>query len=201
VNDYSDLDKKQLRNKFLKSREELNPALSLAESEDILGKILNLHIYQKAKSIMFYMSCRQEVNTQDMINRALKDGKKIALPAIIDKNAKIMKAFAISKLEEASDKIMGIRQPDTNAKNEIDAKTLDLIFVPGVVFDKDCNRIGYGQGYFDKWLKGLKKDKLVGLAYDFQIIDKIPTQEFDEPLGMIISGKRIIKREDKIKTT
>jgi 5-formyltetrahydrofolate cyclo-ligase len=183
----------------LKLREALNPNLSLSESKDILDKILNLNIYQKAKSIMFYMSCRQEVNTQDMINFALKDAKKVAIPAIIDKDKKIMKAFVISKLEEARQEIMGIRQPKIDAKNEIDAETLDLIFVPGVVFDKDCNRIGYGQGYFDRWLKNVKKNKVAGLAYDFQIIDKIPTEEFDESLGMIISGKRIINRKNKLK--
>jgi 5-formyltetrahydrofolate cyclo-ligase len=188
-----DLDKKELRNRFLKMRETIAPDLAASESKKILGKLENLPIYQKAKTIMFYQSVRGEVNTQEMISRALKNGKKAALPAIIDKNKRIMGAFAFCDFS-ACDTVMGIKQP--KIENEISKDEIGLIVVPGIVFDEDCYRVGYGRGYFDRWLKGIAKEKIVGLAYDFQIVNKVAREEFDEPLGMIISGKRIVKQKN-----
>ncbi|MDR0822587.1 MAG: 5-formyltetrahydrofolate cyclo-ligase [Endomicrobium sp.] len=193
VNAYTDLDKKRIRNRFLKMRETISPSLSVSESKEIVGKIQNMPIYQKAKTIMLYQAIRGEVDSQEIINLAVKDGKKVVFPAVIDKSKKTMGAFAFSESEEAGNIVMGIKQPEI--KNEISKDEIDLIVVPGVVFDEDCYRVGYGQGYFDRWLKGIKKEKIVGLAYDFQIIDRVPRESFDESLGMIVSGKRIVRQK------
>jgi 5-formyltetrahydrofolate cyclo-ligase len=174
-------------------RETISPSLSVSESKEIVGKIQNMPIYQKAKTIMLYQAIRGEVDSQEIINLAVKDGKKVVFPAVIDKSKKTMGAFAFSESEEAGNIVMGIKQPEI--KNEISKDEIDLIVVPGVVFDEDCYRVGYGQGYFDRWLKGIKKEKIVGLAYDFQIIDRVPRESFDESLGMIVSGKRIVRQK------
>ena len=70
-----------------------------------------------------------------------------------------------------------------------------MVFIPGIAFDARGYRTGYGKGYYDRWLKSVPLEKTVGLAYDFQITDKLPTEEYDIPVGVIITEKRIMQIE------
>jgi 5-formyltetrahydrofolate cyclo-ligase len=86
-------------------------------------------------------------------------------------------------------------EPKHDILNKANIEDIDLIIVPGVVFDEHCNRIGFGAGYYDRFLpKRAKNSSTIGLAYDYQIINKIPTGDYDIPLDFIISEKRIITK-------
>ncbi|MDR3253687.1 MAG: 5-formyltetrahydrofolate cyclo-ligase, partial [Endomicrobium sp.] len=86
-----------------------------------------------------------------------------------------------------------IRQPEIIPDDIVKQDNIDLIFVPGLAFDVLGYRMGYGKGYYDRWLKNLPSEKIVGLAYDFQIADKLPSEKYDIPVGLIITEKRVIR--------
>jgi 5-formyltetrahydrofolate cyclo-ligase len=199
VKDFADLDKKKLRSRFLQERRAMPQSLRASKSATIFEAVKTLPIYQKAEIIMFYSSFDGETETDKIIKDVLKSGKTAAMAAIKDKEKKEMGAFKITSLNFYADTVMGIKQPKLENEAEISKSEIDLFFIPGIVFDLDCFRIGYGGGFFDKYLKGIPQGKTAGLCYDFQIIDRVPREVFDAQLGVIISEKRILQENLTIK--
>lgn len=186
-------EKSKLRYDYLLIRDRLEPALRHAYSSAILSKIKKLEDYHDAKVVMFYLSYGSEVVTDAMINEVLADGKDVAVPVIQNPGDGIMTAVKISHLEDCYEQVYGIRQPEFNEDEVVDKNDVDLIFVPGIVFDSYGYRIGYGKGYYDRWLDGTDIAKRVGLAYEVQLIDKLPNGKYDLPVGKILTEKRVIE--------
>ncbi|MDR1784600.1 MAG: 5-formyltetrahydrofolate cyclo-ligase [Endomicrobium sp.] len=193
MNDYLESEKIKIRRKFLKLRNRTNPVLIASYSVNIFTKVRELSIYKKAKVVMFYLSCGSEVFTDFMINFAFDEGKTVVVPAIKTSQDIKMYAVKILKLEDACYLVYSIRQPEMSSKNIIEKDRIDLFFVPAIVFNTEGYRAGYGKGYYDRWLKNVPFDRTVGLAYDFQIADKIPVREYDIPVSVIVTEKRVIK--------
>jgi len=149
--------------------------------------------YRNAKMVMFYLSYGSEVITDMMINEVLADDKEVAVPIIKNPGDGVMQAIRISKLEDCYESVYGIRQPEFNQDEIVNKNDIDLVFVPGIVFDSKGYRIGYGKGYYDKWLVGFDISKRIGLAYEIQLTDKLPTGEYDLPVGKIVTEKRCIE--------
>jgi 5-formyltetrahydrofolate cyclo-ligase len=164
-------------------------------SASIFARIKKLSAYEKAKTVMFYFSCGSEVVTDFMITSAFGNGKAVIVPAIKNFRDRKMYAVKISRLEDACLSIYGIRQPEINFDNIVEKDNIDLIFVPGLAFDTKGYRAGYGKGYYDRWLKGVPFEKTVGLAYDFQLINQLPIEKYDLPVGIIVTEKRVIQIE------
>lgn len=195
MNDCLELEKRKVRYKFLAIRNGVEPALAAAYSADIFVEIKKLSLYRKAKTVMFYLSSGSEVITDFMVNSALDNGKTVVVPAIENSENRKMYAVKISRLEDACQSVCGIRQPGISPRDIVEKGDVDLVFVPGIAFDARGYRTGYGKGYYDRWLKSVPLEKTVGLAYDFQITDKLPTEEYDIPVGVIITEKRIMQIE------
>jgi 5,10-methenyltetrahydrofolate synthetase len=156
-----------------------------ALSEVICKNIENLEVFKRAKKIMGYYPIKNEVNILPLIKKYIAE-KIFALPKcdIINRNIIPIK---LKKLEEVKPAEYGIPIP---IKEEIlPPQELDLILVPGVIFDMKCYRLGYGYGYYDNFCRNLSAIK-VGVAYDFQIINELPKK--DLKLDLIVSNKRII---------
>ena len=185
-------EKSKIRYDYLKIRDRLEPTLRYAYSNIILSKIKKLEEYQNSKIVMFYLSYGSEVITDAMINEFLADDKEVAVPVIQNPGDGIMTAVKISKLEDCFDRVYGIRQPEFNEDEVVLKQDIDLIFVPGIVFDTTGYRVGYGKGYYDRWLEGTDISKRIGLAFEVQLVDKIPNGKYDLPVGKIITEKRII---------
>jgi 5-formyltetrahydrofolate cyclo-ligase len=169
------MDKQSLRKEILKLRNDLSKSEAESKSKIITEKLKKEGDFVKAKAVMFYISKGNEVMTPDIIIEALKT-KKVFVPKVIGKG---IICCEISDLNNMKPSCYGILEPD----NEItcDSSKIDLIIVPGVVFDKQCHRIGYGKGYYDRLLKNAKCKK-IGLAYNFQIVEQIPADDWDEKL-------------------
>jgi 5-formyltetrahydrofolate cyclo-ligase len=193
VSGYLDLEKRKIRRDFLTLRNGIEPALIKMYSSDILIRIKNLFAYKKAKAVMFYLSYGSEVITDFMINSAFDDGKMVVVPAIKKTGDEEMYAVKISKITDAYLSVYGIRQPEIEPNYTVEKDNIDLIFVPGLAFNVEGYRIGYGKGYYDRWLKNVPIEKTVGLAYDFQITDKLPIGKHDLPVGVVITEKRIVE--------
>ena len=189
-------DKNNLRDKFRKSRNGLLLKDKEKKSKRIAKKVFSLQEFKNARVIMFYFSFEGEVRTEEMIDAALNMGKRVVLPVVIDRQGK-MEVFEVKKdykkqLTKGAFGIMGIKKSLTEKFNK---KNIEMVIVPGIVFDKEGQRIGFGYGYYDRFLKKLKKEVCrVGLAYELQVINKIPfKKKHDVDMNLIITEKKIIK--------
>lgn len=186
-----------LREQILEIRKNLNDQNVESYSNIIINTLLKSELYKKASNIMSYVSFNNEVNTHRFIVKAIEDGKKISVPYIDNKN-KIMLPCLIDDIDELVPGYFGILSPDPNKLKIIDAKSIDLVIVPGACFDINGYRIGYGGGYYDKFLPLLRKDaSSIGLAFSFQVIDKVPYEKYDIPVDFIVTEKDFIECEVK----
>ena len=184
------LDKKSIRKEILKLRDNLDLEKKECMDSVIESKFINSSQYIHAKNIFIYISYASEINTKNIIFKAINDGKKIYIPRT-DAKTKNMDAVNIISFDKLVRNDYGILEP---SKKElfIDPNELDLIVVPGVAFDIKKGRMGYGGGYYDRYFKKIdkknfKKISKVALAYDFQIIDEVPMDENDMPVDYIIT--------------
>ena len=185
-------DKKILRNKVLSIRNSLDKIVKESMDQEIYNKLITSDLYKKSNNIFVYLSFGSEIETKNIINKAIEDKKKVYIPKIY-KEDKSMKAIRLKSFNDLKENSMGILEPIDDS-NYINKKDIDLILVPGVVFDFNGNRIGYGGGYYDRYLKDIKeiRNKLV-LAYDFQIIDSINPEYHDVVFDYIITNTQFIK--------
>lgn len=193
VSDYLGLEKKRKRTEFLSIRNKLDPALALTCSASILASVKKLPMYDQANTIMIYLSYGSEVMTDFIINSAIEEGKNVVVPAIKNPGDLCMQAVKIMRLEEVNKFVYDIRQPEVIPDDVVVKEDINLVLVPGLAFDLSGNRLGYGKGYYDRWLKDIPLYKTIGLAYDFQITNKLPVGKHDLPIGTIVTEQRIIQ--------
>lgn len=182
------ISKKEIRKQI--SEKKLNYPIEEIKSKSniIINKLLNTKEYKDCHTIFTYVSFNQEVNTRNLIKGNLGQ-KKIAVPKIADNK---MCFYYINSLDNLRAGTMGILEPVT--KELAIPKEGDLFIVPGLAFDKNKNRIGYGGGYYDKYFWKYKHVNFhkIALAFDFQIIRDIAIDEYDVKLDSIISPKKTI---------
>jgi len=181
-------DKGSLRIHYLKLLKEQNKEERLRKSLIIAEQFWKLPAIQKARNILFYASMPVEVDTLLMIEKAIFLGKRVSLP-IVEKNKGELIPTLISSMEDVHKGTYGILEPHLNPDRVVAVKDLDVMIVPGLAFDKKNNRLGRGAGYYDRFLSTLPKTvTTVGLAFDFQLTESLPTQGHDVPLHQIIAG-------------
>ncbi len=163
--------------------------IRLSKSIRIKDLTLNNLFFKKVKVVMFYYSTSLEVDTRELIREALKAGKTVILPAVDPKKNEIV-PVAIQDTESLVEGAFGILEPALDPKNIFPVAKIELVFVPGVAFDKWGNRLGRGLGFYDRFLSKLNSKTLkVGLAFNFQLVDSVPTvQGQDVPLDLVISN-------------
>ena len=193
MSDLTKSEKSKFRYDYLIIRDRLEPPIRFAYSSIIFSRIKKLEEYKNAKTIMFYLTYGSEVITDMMINEVLADDKIVVVPIIKTPGDGVMQAIKISKLEDCYERVYGIRQPEFNQDEVVSKTDVDLVFVPGIVFDNKGYRIGYGKGYYDKWLVDIDVSKTIGLAYEVQLTDKLPIGQYDLPVGKLLTEKRCIE--------
>ena len=166
------------------------------KSNQIKKKLLETDEFKQAYCIAFYVSYNNEVHTHDMIKDSLVNRKQVVVPVTNKEN----KCLLLSKLErwnELEVGAYGILEPMKQHVKEISIGIIDIIIVPGVVFDEYGHRIGHGMGYYDDLLKTSLNAVHIGLAFEFQIVDALPAEEQDVPVDKIVTEKRIIERYEE----
>ncbi len=182
------LDKLKIRVEMLKKLKSHDKASSLKKSGAIKIKLFNDILFKKAKVVMFYVSKDYEVNTHDMIDDAILNGKTVVVPKT-ENETKMLSVYEISSRSELLPGGMGIMEPQANSSKSAKLEAIDLIIVPGIAFDKLGHRIGHGKGYYDRFLKKISEGtSTIGLAFDFQVVDKIPASATDFPVQKVISA-------------
>jgi len=182
--------KEKTRKKLLLQRKALSKTEILKKSSNIKEKLFGLKKYKDAKTVLFYISYNGEVFTHDMIRQALKD-KKVVVP-ISNKEDFSLSLSELKSWDDLEISSYDILEPKKDCVKEISIDEIDLIIVPGVGFDLKGNRLGHGKGYYDRLLEKTKA-KTVGLAFEFQIVENIPTDSNDVPVDIIVTEERIIE--------
>jgi 5-formyltetrahydrofolate cyclo-ligase len=188
-------EKQRIRDKMLSKRKSMGSHIIQGKSEKIKEKIFALDEFRKSKHIVFYYDFRNEVATVELIIFALKTGKIVSLP-VIDKKTDSIVLYCIKNITEGFTKNekYGILEPDTKKCKKENIKLIDLIIIPGIAFDRNKNRLGFGKGYYDKFLKKIpKKTMTMGICYDYQLLADIPITEEDVPVNMVITEKSSIR--------
>ena len=182
-------DKKALRARYRALRCSIDSDLRDAENKKIYEHLAGSKTFKNAKTIFVYVSIGSEVSTDKIIKKALEDGKQVAVP-LCDTQNKTMYAVVIKDTSELLCGSYGIPEPP--ATNEIlDKKCIDLAIVPALAFDRHKMRLGYGGGYYDKFLKSFDGYS-IGLAFSSCIAEKLPCEEFDIPVCEVISTTEMI---------
>ena len=188
-------DKKSLRKEILAKRNIMDAIEKEEKDRKILDEFYESNYYREAKNIFIYISYDSEVNTKGIIKKALRDNKKIYVPRTEFKT-RLMDAVEITSLNNLIESEYGILEPSVEEPH-IDPNEIDLIVVPGVAFDRNGGRMGYGAGFYDRYFKKINEDNMkkvikLALAYDFQILEKIPMNEQDVPVNYIITETKFI---------
>lgn len=163
----------------------------LKKSNIITSKIMELDKYKSSTNIMTFLSFDSEYSTYGLIEKSIDLGKNISVP-ITDPRSKTISPSIIKSLDELELGHYNILTPSKEYIRPIDKNQIELIIVPAIVYDKFGYRIGYGGGYYDRFFSDLDKSILrLGVAFDFQVVEKLPTDAYDLPVGMIITDKTI----------
>lgn len=178
--------KKLIRNEIFRRRKNAAPEDLERWSSRIQHRICDSELYKESDTIYTYVAYKREVETKELICRAWKDGKRVAVPRV---EGKEMNFYYITSMSELKESEKGIPEPTTlNPASDEDA----LMVMPGVAFDKNKNRIGYGGGYYDKYLEVHPHMKKVAIAYEFQFVDEtLPTEPTDICPELIITENRV----------
>ncbi len=179
-----------IRKAVLSARNALSVEERRMKSSAIAERFLELEAFRSARAIMAYASFGSEVETKEIIDACFVAGKEVALP-IVDRRGLLV--GRIWESTELSPNAFGIPEPPREKSNLLDAKTIDLIIVPGVAFDRLGRRIGYGGGYYDRFLGSVRPDAAkIALAFEIQIVDRVPVGERDSPVDVIVTESEVI---------
>lgn len=183
--------KSELRKELKAKRKVIDKKLE--KDEQIRENLICSDIYLNARQILFYASLDDEINVDECIIDALSLGKKVALPVCINDKGD-MKFYYINSMNELKSGYFGVREPNTEICSEVTDFTNSICIVPAIAYDKEGYRLGYGKGYYDRFLQ--KNTSLsVGLCYNELINEKLPIEECDIPVKYIITQSGIIVAE------
>jgi 5-formyltetrahydrofolate cyclo-ligase len=144
---------------------------------------------------MVYVSKEDEVDTIGLITDLLKSGKRVVVPVVDEEKGELIPC-EISALGELAVGTFGVMEPDLKNARIVNTEEIDLVVVPGRAFDKRCNRLGRGKGYFDRFLKRFGgRGKVIGLAFSEQVFDSIPADENDVKTDIVVTESNIIRRD------
>ena len=181
--------KSEMRSRLLNMRENLDPKAAQQLSETIFSNLTSLEQFTRAKVIHTYVSSKKnEVDTKRLIEDAWQSGKRVVVP-IMNLDHQTLEHSEILSLDELKPGAFDILEPTT--RRSIDLTLVEIVVVPVLGVDRRGNRIGFGEGYYDRFLKFMKKPK-VALAYEFQVVEKMPSSEVDVPVDYVVTEKKVI---------
>jgi len=187
------MDKKEIRRNILKKRLSLSSEEIKKKSHQIFLNLVKTTEFVNSQNVMFYIATRSEVQTEVMIKASLKMGKNIFVPVILPDCIDLAPSRLIDFDRELEKGKKGILEPKKEFRRLFPPQNIDLIILPGIAFDITGNRIGRGLGYYDNFLKNINPStKLIALAFEMQIVKKVPAHRNDIPVHKIITEKRTI---------
>lgn len=175
------MDKTTLRRQIREKKRAMTEAEIVSKSQQLGEKFAASALYKEAQTIYFYLPYNQEVRTIPMLERALREGKKVAVPKVYGDT---MKFIYLENLDQIAKGYAGIPEPVNDEPVAEDKQA--LVLMPGLAFDPMGHRIGYGGGFYDRFLAEEPDHPTLALCYDFQMLENLETEEFDIPVDCVL---------------
>ncbi len=181
--------KKEIRQKMLALRRALSASEKEEKSRALTGNLISLKAYQEARRILTYLAMPGEADLDPLIRRALADGKEVYVPVCLPE--KQMEAGRLLDMEHFVKGPYGLRDLP-KGYSTISPAEIDLVLVPGVAGSPDGTRLGMGAGYYDRYLSKVPYEKRVLVLWDFQVVEELPSEPFDQFMAAIVTDTDII---------
>ncbi len=175
--------KKELRKKYKLIRKNINGKLNKEKKNN--EYLINFELFKKCDTVLFYASLDDEVSVDSAILLALKNNKKVALPVCIDNNGK-MQYYYIKSFDDVNIASFNVREPDISKCELCSDLENSICIVPAIAFDEKGYRLGYGKGYYDRFLENYNYTT-VGITYDETILKSIPNDKYDIAVDYIVT--------------
>ena len=175
------MNKQELRASIRTRKRAMTEEEIVTRSEKLARLFLNSEAYRNAKTIYGYLPYNQEVRTVPMLEQALRDGKRVAVPKCYGDEMKFIFMEDLSRVEKGYANI-----PEPIADGPVADDETALVLMPGLAFDPQGHRIGYGGGFYDKFLAAEPSHPTLALCYEFQMLDHLETEEFDIPVDAVL---------------
>jgi 5-formyltetrahydrofolate cyclo-ligase len=179
-----------LRQRILATRDELAPDVVLENSREVQARVLNLEEFRTALRVGLYAAFQNEIRTEQLFIEGDRHRKEIYFPAV-DEECGGLAYFRVKTLEDLLLTAQGFREPSAKQSRLRDLNTLNVVIVPGIAFDVEGRRMGFGKGFYDDCLKQFR-GKRIALAYDFQVVAALP-HGFKRAVDWIVTNKRVIR--------
>lgn len=175
------MNKKELRRMIREKKRAMTPE-EIEEKSLRLGELfLQSEMYRSAKTVYGYLPYNQEVRTVPMLEQAIRDGKRVAVPKCYGDEMRFIYMDDLTKVEKG---YAGI--PEPIADEPVADDETALVLMPGMAFDPEGHRIGYGGGFYDKFLAEEPGHPTLALCYDFQVLECLETEEYDIPVDIVL---------------
>ncbi len=175
--------KQLIRDKMLTRRSQCDLAQRHDSGRVVQERFLALDAFGSAQCLALYSPIRNEVETALVAKAALAAGKRVVYPRVEGDQLVFVQITDLTRLKPGSFNV-----PEPAGGVIADPADIDLCVVPGVAFDRKGHRLGYGRGFYDRFLSSCRQQMLrVGFAYDFQVVDCLPTGEYDQSLSVIVT--------------
>lgn len=185
-------EKNVIRKRMKQLRADMTRTERFEKSMQIFEQLITVPEFKRADRIYTYVSMDNEIDTIMLIDYSLSLEKRVFVPRVSGRD---MEFYEISDISELSPGYMGIYEPDINGK-EPDYSRTGFMCMPGLAFDKSYNRIGYGGGFYDRYLSVENKLYKAALAYEAQLLESIPAQDGDVRPDMIVTEESIYRKLD-----
>ncbi|KNF09167.1 5-formyltetrahydrofolate cyclo-ligase [Gottschalkia purinilytica] len=187
------MDKNTLRKEILSQRKAMSLEEVNKKSDQVTDLLLSSEYYKNAKNIMAYIDFRNEVKTERLIKTALKDKKNIIIPISVVETRQLILSQLLDYDNELESGTYGILEPKKEFIREVEPSCIDLVLIPGVAFDRRGFRIGYGAGYYDRFLEKVDKSApKIALSFELQMVSNAFEGPHDFPVDSIITENEVI---------
>lgn len=180
--------KNEIREKFKEIRNGYSDFDRAEKDAKIANRVISSITFRHCKNILLYASKEKEIDTKEIFETALKSGKNVYFPKCFEGG--IMKYYKVESKEHLKPGQFDILEPDGSTSEFVQSFEPSLCIVPALIFDKDGYRIGYGKGFYDRFLSKFKGVS-IGLAYRELIQEKLPRGHFDRHVDIIVSDKGV----------
>ena len=179
--------KTELRSKYMSIRKNMDITEKNNYDTKIFNRLISLEQYINAKQILVFVSKDIEVDTKRLIEYSFSIGKQVAVPKCLN-NKGLMSFYYINSLSELSKDTFGVLEPDINKAIEVTDYTSSICILPGLAFDKTGYRLGFGKGFYDRFLQNYAEIK-IGICYNECVTSKLPHGRFDKKADFIVTPK------------
>lgn len=178
--------KKDLRSRYKRVRDAIPPEKKAEKDSKILERLLNLPEYKNCDTLLCYVSMQSEVDTRKLIELSLAAGKRVAVPRCVG-NSREMDFYRINSLNELSPRTFGVLEPPESAERLVGDFSRGLCVLPGLVFDMQGYRLGYGGGYYDRFLSSKFSGPTAGICYSECTLTSIKHGRYDVRCGVLVT--------------